>query len=173
MLKHLAPCVLAFFSFPIALPGQYTAPPAPQTPPANASQAKPPVVCPWLTQGTAARMLGGDVSVIANVSDSGEGDCKFTREQGSPDTLEIVVSKTELPGCPADSIPLRGIGNEAVRCGHPGPRGEAVQIISGRVRDQHFTVTMTTRGHEKAAKAQETQDDPIVRVAEQVAGSLF
>jgi hypothetical protein len=173
MFKYLLPCVLAFFSFSMASPGQYTAPPAPQTPPANASQAKPPVVCPWLTQGTAAKMLGGDVSVIANVSDSGEGECKFTREQGSPDTLEIVVSKTTLSGCPADSIPLRAIGNEAVLCRRSDPRGEGVQTVSSRVRDQHFTVTITTRGHEKAVKAQDPQDEPVARIAEQVAGSLF
>jgi hypothetical protein len=109
MLKPFLLCALALFGLPMALPGQYTAPPASQTPRANASQAKPPVVCSWLTQGTAAR-LGGNVSVAANVSDSGEGDCKFTREQGSPDTFDIVVSKAELSGCPADSVPLRAIG---------------------------------------------------------------
>ncbi len=173
MHKRLLLCVLALFSFPTASPGQYAAPSAPQTSKANTSRAKPPVVCPWLTQGTAVRMLGGDVSVAANVSDSGEGSCKFTREQGSPDSLEIVVSKATLAGCPADGIALRGIGNEAVRCGHAVPRGESVQIISGRVRGQHFTVTMTARGHEKTAKAEATEDEPVVRVAEQVAGSLF
>ena len=140
MLKRLLLCLLALFSFSMAALGQYTAPPAPQTSPANASQAKPPVVCPWLTVGTAAKMLGGDVSVAVNVSDSGEGSCKFNREQGSPDTLEIVVSKATLAGCPVDSIPLRAIGNEAVLCRHADPRGEAVQMISSRVRDQHFTV---------------------------------
>jgi hypothetical protein len=173
MLKYLLLSVLALFGFPTALPGQYTAPPAPRTPPANASQAKPPVVCPWLTQGTAARMLGGDVSVAANVSDSGEGDCKFTREQGSPDTLEIVVSKTALSGCPVDSVPLRAIGNEATMCRHAGPHGEVMQMVSSRVRDQHFTVTISSRGQEKTAKVQDAQDEPVARIAEQVAGSLF
>jgi hypothetical protein len=84
-----------------------------------------------------------------------------------------MVSKAALPGCPADSIPLRGIGNEAVLCRYPGPHGEAIQMVSSRVRDQRFTVTITTRGREKTVKAQEAQDDPIARVAEQVAGSLF
>jgi hypothetical protein len=166
-------CVLAFFRFPTAMFGQYTAPPARQTLPANTSLANPPVVCPWLTQGTAAKMLGGDVSVVANVSDSGEGSCKFAREQGSPDTLEIVVSKADLAGCPTNSIPLRAIGNEAVLCRRSDPRGQGVQMISSRVRDQHFTVTFTTRGREKAVKEQDPQDEPIARIAEQVAGSLF
>jgi hypothetical protein len=173
MLKHFLLCILALLCYPTALFGQYTAPPAAQTPSGNASQAKPPVVCPWLTQGTVAGLLGGDVSVAANVSDSGEGSCKFTREQGPPDTLEIVVSRSALSGCPADSVPLRAIGNEAVMCKHADPRGEETQMISSRVRDQHFIVTIATHGHEKAAKAQDPQDEPIARIAEQVAGSLY
>ena len=173
MLNRRLLCLFAWSCCSIASFDQYTSPTPQQTPSGNTSQAKPPVVCPWLTQGTAAKILGGDVTVTANVSDSGEGSCKFTREQGSPDSLEILVSKATLAGCPADSIPLRAIGNEAVMCRRADRLGEGVQMISSRVRDQHFTVTITTRGHEKAAKAQDPQDEPIARIAEQVAGSLF
>jgi len=118
-------------------------------------------------------MLRGDVAVTADVSDSGEGSCKFSREQGPPEILEIVVRKAVLPGCPADSVTLRGIGNEATMCRHAGSNGEVVQMVSSRVRDHHFIVTVTSRGHEKAANAQDAQDEPIARIAEQVAGSLF
>jgi hypothetical protein len=161
---------LASFGSPIALLGQYTNPPASK---ASAPQAKLPPACPWLTQGTAAQTLGGDVSVVLNVSDSGEGSCKFSREQGPPDTLEIVVKKADLPGCPADSIMLRAIGNEAMMCRHAGANGEVVQMVSSRVRDQHFLVTITSHGHEKVAKVSDPQDEPVARVSEQVAGSLF
>jgi hypothetical protein len=154
---------------PIAL-AQYTNPPAPQV---TAPQTKLPPACPWLTQGTAAKMLGGDVSVILNLSDSGEGSCKFSREQGPSEILEIVVKKADLAGCPTDSVALRAIGNEAAMCKHAGPNGEVVQMVSSRVRDQHFIVTITSRAHEKAAKAPDPQDEPVARVAEQVAGSLF
>lgn len=161
---------LASFGSPIALLGQYTNPPTPQ---ASAPQVRLPPACPWLTQGTAAKMLGGDVSVVLDVSDSGEGSCKFSREQGPSDTLEIVVKKADLPGCPTGSVALRAIGNEATMCRHAGPNGDVVQMVSSRVRDQHFLVTITSRGHEKVPKTQDPQDEPVARVSEQVAGSLF
>ncbi len=173
-MRNRLPLYVLLLSFsPIASLAQYTPPAQPQTPSGNASQTKPPVVCPWLTEGTAARMLGGDVSVTANVSESGEGVCKFARLQDSSDSLEIVVSKAAVPGCAAGSTQLRGIGNEATMCKHAGPHGESIQMVSSRVRDQHFTVTITAREHEKAAKVQDAQDEPIARIAEQVAGSLF
>jgi hypothetical protein len=161
--------VLGLFYLPMALPAQYANPSAPQAAP----QAKLPPACPWLTLGTAAKMLGGDVSVVLNVSDSGEGSCKFSREQGPTGVLEIVVTKAGLPGCPANSVALPGIGNEANICRRAGPHGEVVQMVSSRVRDQHFVVTITSREHEKAARRPEPQDEPIARVSEEVAGSLF
>ena len=173
MRNRLSLFLLVWLCCSLAVLGQYAAPVAPQTPAANTAQKKPPVVCPWLSQGTAAKMLGGDVSVTANVSDSGEGDCKFTRDQGPPDTLEIVMSKAALPGCQGDGVPLRGIGNEAAMCRRAGPRGEVIEMISSRVRDQHFTVTINSRGLEKTANAQDAQEEPIARIAEQVAGSLY
>jgi hypothetical protein len=169
MQNRLLLLALGLFCSPMALVAQYTNP-APQ---ASAPQTKLPPACPWLTEGTAAKMLGGDVSVVLNVSDSGEGSCKFSRKQGPAETLEIVVKKADLPGCPTDSVALRGIGNEATMCRHAGPNGEVVQMVSSRVRDQHFLVTITSRTHEKAAKAQDPQDEPVARVSEQVAGSLF
>jgi hypothetical protein len=161
--------VLGLLGCPMALLAQYTNP-APQ---ASAPQAALPPACPWLTLGTAAKILGGEVSVVLNVSDSGEGSCRFSREQGPVETLEIIVKKADLPGCPADGVALRGIGNEAMMCRHGGLNGEVVQMVSGRVRDQHFIVTITSHGHEKTGKAADPQDEPIARVSEQVAGSLF
>src|SRR5277367_4497399 len=106
---------LGVFCSPMTLLAQYTNPPAPQ---ASAPPTKLPAACPWLTHGTAAKTLGGDVSVVLNVSDSGEGSCKFSREQAPPEVLEIVVKKSDLPGCPSDGVALRAIGNEATMCRH-------------------------------------------------------
>ncbi len=169
MRNRLLLFALGLLCSPMALSAQYTNP----SPQASAPQTKLPPACPWLTQGTAAKMLGGDVSVTLNVSDSGDGSCKFSREQGPSPVLEIVVKKADLPGCPADSLALRGIGNEAALCRHAGPNGEVVQIVSSRVRDQHFVVTLTSRGHEKVAKTQDPQEEPVAKISEQVAGSLF
>lgn len=124
--------------------------------------------CPWLTQGSAAKALGGEVSVTVDVSHSDEGVCKFSSQSGPPDSLEILVSKAVLPACPPESTELKGIGNQATRCSHPGTHGQAVEMVSSRVRDIYFTVT-----HASRAKKSDPQDDALEQIAEQVAGNLY
>jgi hypothetical protein len=134
--------------------------------------------CPWLTAGSAARTLGGEVSVTVKLSEMGEGLCSFSRQQGSPDSLEILVSKAALPMCPPDSTALKGIGNEALSCRHGGAHSDSVEMISSRVRDLHFTVTLTTRAQKTSAKTADAQsadpqNDALEQIAEQVAGNLY
>lgn len=126
--------------------------------------------CPWLTEGSAAHALGGDVSVTAKVSDMGEGRCSFVRQQ---DSLEILVSKAALPTCPGGSTALRGIGNEAWSCMAHASQGEAVEMISSRVRDFHLVVTLTTHAPKRPPKPEDLQNDALEQVAEQVAGNLY
>ena len=129
--------------------------------------------CPWLTEGSAAHALGGEVSAIVKVSNSGEGLCNFSLQQGPSDSLEILVSKAALPTCPAESVRLKGIGNEAQTCKPRASRGETVEMISSRVRDLRFTVTLTTRSQKIAPKPDDPQNDPLEQIAEQVAGNLY
>jgi len=126
--------------------------------------------CPWLTEGSAAHALGGDVSVTAKVSDMGEGRCSFARQQ---DSLEILVSKAALPTCPGGSTALKGVGNDALTCRHGEQHSDSVEMISSRVRDFHFTITLTARGEKMPAKPDDPQTDTLEQVAEQVAGSLY
>lgn len=128
--------------------------------------------CPWLTAGTATRALGGDVSATVTMSNSLEGACRFSAESGSADYLEIQVSKAVLPACPARSIDLKGIGNQATRCVPPGSHGHDIEMISSRVRDLNFTVTLASHGQKNSPKA-EVQNDALEQIAEQVAGSLY
>ncbi len=141
--------------------------------PKVSSQAHAADVCPWLTQGSAAKALGGDVSVTVNVSDSGEGLCRFARRQGFSDSLEIQVSEAALPLCPPESFSLKGIGNEATRCKLTASHGESAERISSRVRELHFTVTFTSHEQKSATKSPDAQDDALEQVAEQVAGNLY
>lgn len=129
--------------------------------------------CPWLTRGNAAWALGGDVSVTVNVSNTGEGSCVFSREQAPSASLEILVSKSTLPACPPESGTLKGIGNEAAACRPPASHGESLEMISSRVRDLHFSVTLTSRGQKTHAKLDDPQNDALEQVAEQVAGNLY
>jgi hypothetical protein len=139
----------------------------PSVPPSG-SKARSQTTCPWLTQGSASRVLGGDVSTKVSVSDTGEGSCRFLREQSSPGTLKVLVSKSALASCPAESKELKGIGNQAAMC-----RVNGVEMVSGRVRDLHFTVTLTSREQKSPVKLPDVQEDALEQIAEQIAGNLF
>jgi hypothetical protein len=145
--------------------GQKSTPASPQP---NSQAA-----CPWLTQGSAAKVLGGRVSVTVGVSNTGEGSCKFVRQQSPLNYLEILVSKTSLPSCPAGSIRLTGIGNAAAECGLPASHGEVSKMVSSRVRELHFAVTLTNHGQKTPAKSMDEGDDVLAQIAEQVAGNLY
>jgi hypothetical protein len=147
-----------------AVQAQYDKPSVPQ----SGSQPRSRTTCPWLTQGSASRVLGGDVSTRVSVSDIGEGSCRFLREQRSPGSLKILVSKRALASCPSQSTELKGIGNQAAMC-----RVKGVDMVSGRVRDLYFTVTLTSRGQKSPAKLPDAQEDALEQIAEQIAGNLF
>jgi len=129
--------------------------------------------CPWLTEGSAAKALGGDVSVTVKVANAGEGSCKFARQQDAPNSLEILVSKASLSSCPTGSIRLTGVGNEASECKLQSPHGEASEMVSSRVRDMNFTVTLAEQEHRSHTKSMDERDDVAAQIAEQVAGNLY
>lgn len=128
--------------------------------------------CPWLTVGTAASALGGEVAATASATSPSEGNCRFARRDDAMEFLEIRVSAAALAGCPAGSPLLHGIGNEAERCRVAATRGITEEMASGRVRDIHFTVTMAARGERQSAKPA-NPDDNLARIADEVAGNLF
>ena len=140
---------------------------------ATHAQSSAPKVCPWVTQGSAAKALGGEVSATIEVSESGEGSCSFTRITDSAITLSIVVSKSTLLSCGADGTALKGIGNEAARCTIPGSKNQEAEMISARVRDMHFTITLKTNEPGNPGKPADPQDDDLEHIAEAVAGNLF
>src|ERR1700761_6768021 len=126
MLAHAVIAVALLISFSAAAQTQYGTP--------GASKSSPHAhLCPWFTQGSAERVLEGDVFATVTVSDTGEGSCKFSRQSNSHDFLEILVSKGALPICPVQSKSLRGIGNQAARCKAAGVRNEPAETVSGRV----------------------------------------
>jgi hypothetical protein len=135
--------------------------------------------CPWLTKGSAATALGGSVSATVQVSESGEGTCTFTREEATSkdnfkDVLKISVQKAPpQPSCPAGSPKLAAIGNEAVTCTLRRQPQQSVEMIVSRVRDLHFTVSITTHKQGAQPTNQDQSADALEQVAEQVAGNLF
>ena len=152
-----------------AAQAQYGKPRVPQ----SGAKARSQTTCPWLTQGSASRALGGDVSETVSVSDMGEGSCSFLRQQRPPGSLKVLVSKALLVSCPAGSTELKGIGNRAARCEAPGSHSRGVAMVSGRVRDLHFTVTLTSPGQKNPVKVSDVQEDVLAQIAEQIAGNLY
>ena len=161
--------LLLFFASTAATLAQYNAPPAKQGNSIIPSQP----TCPWLTAGSAARALGGDVSVSVSTANNNDGSCKFLRLQDSRDSLQIQVGKGSLTGCPGERKSLVGIGNEAAECRLPGSHGETVEMVISRVRDVHFNVILTIFRQEILPKSPNEAEVPVEQIAEQVAGNLY
>ena len=137
------------------------------------AHAQDPVLCPWLTEGTAATVLGGTPLLQVKLGPPPEGSCAFTfQKEAVQSSLDIVV-KTQPPStselsCPAGSPSLVGIGNSATIC-HLSPvsRGARLLLMS-QVRGAYFSVVLTVpRG------SVESPQEAITMIGEQVAGSLF
>jgi hypothetical protein len=129
--------------------------------------------CPWLTEGSAARVLGAPVSVSVNVSDAGEGSCMFSLKQGSGGTIKIEVSKSALLSCGKDGTAMIGVGNEATRCKLPGSSDPNAELVNGRVRSMHFNIVVHANGKTGSTSSSDAHDDDLQKTAESVAGNLF
>jgi hypothetical protein len=125
--------------------------------------------CPWLNQGSAAKVLASEVSLSVQVSDANEGMCVFSSKLQPEELLKIEVSKTASSACGADSAKLKGLGNEAMRC-KVNPNTE---MISGRVRDLYFAITLKTSKRQGSMNPASAHEDTFELIAEQVTGNLF
>ena len=124
--------------------------------------------CPWINLATVSGILGGPAEMTVANSDA----CEFVRRPSPLYTLQIRIGSriAEAGKCSSPPTPQKAIGNEATACAEQGKEGQRGERISGRVRDQHFLVRISTNDRsatdalllEKASQA-----------AEQVVGNLF
>ena len=139
--------------------------------------------CPWINQATANGILGGAVTVTAEIGAHADGVCIFSRQQGAV-VLQLRISvdimtnihkqfPSYLAQCPPKSNPLRAIGNEAVSCSIQDKEGHAVERVVGRVRDQAFVISLSSSVSDDSPMTQEMRREKASLVAEQVAGFLF
>lgn len=139
--------------------------------------------CPWITLATAQGILGGTATLNADVKDWGNGVCQFSRQDGAV-LYELRISVNVmadvpkqfpkyLAQCPANSMPLTAIGNEAVVCSLRGKGHHYVEQVVGRVRDQAFVVSFTSNVPSDPSMSEGTRRDKLHLAAEQVAGILF
>ena len=146
----------------------------------GACAAQAPVVCPWLSTGSAEAVLGGSVTLSARVEGIRQGNCRFTREsQGRERTISIVIGKEDTHGCPQGSASLAALGNEAVQCTSHDAQGQRLDMIAGRVRDVYFVVGIgnvldaTTIPAAPASPSTPFSASILERITEQVVGNLY
>jgi hypothetical protein len=120
---------------------------------------------------------------MATLAKGSKEACSFVyRDASASRELRITTEQVQDPGsaltsykahCSGEASPLQAIGNEAVMCaadvkGH----AEGEQVI-GRVRDQVFTVAITTSARNDPSMSRDELKEKARNIAEQVAGALF
>jgi hypothetical protein len=144
--------------------------------------------CPWINEMTAGGILGGTVTVTANISGRNDGVCEFTRQEGTAVrqfriSVHIMTEPAKqfpayLAQCRSKTTPLQAVGNEAVMCSIPGSsihgkKGQYAESVVGRVRDQAFVVSVSSNAENDPSFTTETRREKVNLMAEQVAGILF
>jgi hypothetical protein len=144
-----------------------------------AAFAQTDTVCPWFSTGSAAKVLGGEVTSVVQATGNWSGSCVFTRKSANTmKMLEILVGKDNTHPCPEGSSQVGALGNEAVQCRRKGEQGQQENTIAGRVRSVFFVVSMTDGRPASQTYPDARQPDPnaaseLERIAEQVTGNLF
>jgi hypothetical protein len=138
------------------------------------------VQCPWLNATTAGGVLGGGVEMnVTALTPQGDAICDFRR---TSESLHIAVYTMTLPSndfsaylaqCDGRTIPLKGIGNEAVQCISRGSTSKNEERIIGRVRDRVFVIALKTNLIKPTVLTNVDVSHEIRNIAEQVSGALF
>jgi hypothetical protein len=136
--------------------------------------------CPWLSKGTAATLLGSDVTVTAHVEGTFAGTCRFVTQSADPiPSIQILVGATDGHPCPQSSTKLKALGNEAVQCRRADSPMQSSDVVAGRIRNVYFVVTMTNVPNATTPEPTDPRladaygASPLERVAEQVVGNLY
>jgi hypothetical protein len=140
--------------------------------------------CKWINEATSGGLLGGDA--VGDLTPEVPGQptiCTFTQmTDGGKRILRITVEIAADPrerlaaieqGCGPDAAPLKAIGNEALICAADDRKAGMGERIVGRVRDQVFTITMTSTLKNDPILTRVVLKTRIYAAAEQVAGNLF
>ncbi|HUN85964.1 MAG TPA: hypothetical protein VMU48_16415 [Terracidiphilus sp.] len=148
--------------------------------PAVTAWAQTQTSCPWFTAGSAAKVLGGDVTIMAHSTGNWEGSCLFTRKTDSSlQDIEILIGKVKSDPCPVGSPRVIALGNEAMQCQRMTAAAQPEITIAGRIKDVYFVISMVNPSPapgESPAGARHPDSGGaslIEQVAEQVVGNLY
>jgi hypothetical protein len=140
--------------------------------------------CPWINEATASGLLGGDAlgdfteasagqPAVCTITQTGTG---FTRTlritvEVTPDTHTRLQSAAQA--CGKNAAPMQAIGNEASMCAIDIRNAALGELVVGRVRDQLFTITLSTTLKDDPILTRSGLKDKAYTASEQVAGNLF
>ncbi len=120
---------------------------------------------------------------MATLAEGGKAACNFTYHDATASReLRITVEEVKdaqqamtayQARCGSRVTPLRAIGNEAVTCAVDSKGKSYGQQVIGVVRDQIFTVTVTTNAKKDPVMPREVLEEKSRNISEQVAGALF
>jgi hypothetical protein len=140
--------------------------------------------CKWINEATSGGLLGGDA--VGEITPEVPGQpivCTFTQmTDGGKRSLRIEVEIAGDPharmtaiaqSCGPDATPLKAIGNEALICAADDRKVGMGERIVGRVRDQVFTIIMTSTLKNDPILTRDILKTRIYTAAEQVSGNLF
>lgn len=140
--------------------------------------------CPWINEATVSGLLEGNaIGDFNQGSANGPATCTFvSKTPGASRTLSIHVETTpnaatrlssmaKVCGQPVEAI--AAIGNEAFICAMEHNKEAVVQSVIGRVRDQVFTVSISTSGKDESVVWMADLRTRLAIAAEQVSGNLF
>jgi hypothetical protein len=120
---------------------------------------------------------------MATLAQGSRAACSFVYHDATASReLRITMEQVQEPSqamtgykahCSGEASPLQAIGNESVTCA-ADTKGQAdgEQVI-GRVRNQIFTVTITTSARNDPSMSRDELKEKTRDIAEQVAGALF
>jgi hypothetical protein len=142
------------------------------------------VGCPWLNVATASGVLRSDEGgTMATLSQGSREACSFLYHDATASrelhiTMEEVQDRSQAmtsykTRCSSEASPLPAIGNEAVMCAADIKGQTDGEQVIGRVRDQVFTVTITTSARNDPSMSRDELKEKTRNIAEQVAGALF
>jgi len=140
--------------------------------------------CPWINEATASGLLGGDaVNEFTEASAGQPAVCTITQAgAGFTRTLRITVEvvpdthvrwQTAAQACGKNAASIQAIGNEASMCPLDNHSAGLAELVVGRVRDQLFTITLSTTLKDDLILTRMSLKEKIYTASEQVAGNLF
>lgn len=120
---------------------------------------------------------------MATLSEGSSAACSFDYHDATASReLRITVEQVKDPNqamaaykarCSGGTSPLQAIGNEAATCAADTKGHTYGEQVIGRVRDQIFTVMITTSAQDDPSMPREALEEKTRNIAEQVAGALF